>query len=120
MAFVVHPDGSDDHQIEQDAAPWTLAPWSAAWSPDSKHLAIAAERRILVVSAAGADRRELAAGYYPSALAWSPDSATLAFVGSEPGSEARSVFIVAAGGGVPRSDCVVLVLRRPLVHVVVG
>src|SRR6187551_830468 len=102
MAFIIHPDGSSNYQIEQDTSPWSFPVWSAAWSPDSKHLAIAAGRRILVVPPVGADRRELAEGYYPSGLAWSPDGATIAFVGSEPGSGARSVFTVAAGGGVPQ------------------
>ena len=101
-AFVVHPDGSDDHQIEQDTESWSPSWWSAAWSSDSQHLAIAAASRIVVVSPARGGRRVLAEFYDPAGVSWSPDGTTIAFVGSEPGTLERGVFEVPAAGGAPR------------------
>ena len=60
VAFVVHPDGSGGHQVEQDTESWLDIWWSAAWSPDSQHLAIAEGSRLAVVLPKGGDRRVLA------------------------------------------------------------
>ena len=102
VAFVVHPDGSDGHQIEQDTVSWLDIWWSAAWSPDSQHLAIAEGSRIAVVSPKGGDRRVLADFYDPIGVAWSPHGKTIAFVGSEPGIFGRATFEVPAEGGTPQ------------------
>ena len=102
VAFVVHPDGSGGHQVEQDTESWLDIWWSAAWSPDSQHLAIAEASRIAVVSPEGGDRRVLADFYGPIGVAWSPHGKTIAFVGSEPGIFGRAIFEVPAEGGTPQ------------------
>ena len=97
--------------------------WSAAWSADSKHLAIAAEQPHRSSSRRQvADRGELAEGYYPIR------SRLVAGLGDhrvcrERAGHLRSAQRVLSWRRRRRAAedrCVVLVLRRPLVHVVVG
>jgi Tol biopolymer transport system component len=74
-----------------------VAEQAPSWAPDGQRLTASGNGQVLVLDAAGGERRAVTRGAAP---AWSPDGAWIAFLDSVPGGArgARGIFVVRVDG----------------------
>lgn len=87
--FVVNADGSGLRRLTRGLAPERMP----AWSPNRRRIAFVQGEHIVVMSAAGTNRRRLVRGSMPT---WSRDGREVAYTFG------GGIFVVSARGGRPR------------------
>ena len=100
QVWVMNPDGSDLIQLTTDGGE------DPAWSPDGRLIAYAFNGRVFVMTAGGADRRQISSGDElfdrNPILRWSPDASRLAYaVFQQPQAPRPSAIYVATLAGGP-------------------
>lgn len=99
--WVTESDGSGTRRVSGDLElePTAALPL-ASWSPDGRQLVIAADQRLYVVDADGANLRELGDGSVLGAEpTWSPLGDLIAFVGHEGPTGEDAVYVIDVGSG---------------------
>jgi Tol biopolymer transport system component len=83
--------------------PKASGPFWLASSPDGRHLAVKADRKIRILSLDGAESRELTEAYSGTVLAWMPDGKNILYAKDFEGSQgAVELWCVPAAGGEPQ------------------
>jgi Tol biopolymer transport system component len=92
--YLVHPHGSDFHQISGS----TLSEGMPAWSPNGDRIAYREGERLWLMNADGTNRAQLTHCHLPCVAdfspAWAPDGRHIAFTRQEDGGGATRIYVV--------------------------